>query len=80
MSLPAIENYDLLSIVLHWLVALLVFVLFVSGVWMVELDYYNLWYQLVPWWHRGLGVIAFILVCIRFVFRSFEHKPAPLAS
>lgn len=34
--------YGLLSIGMHWLVALAVFGLFGLGLWMVDLDYYSL--------------------------------------
>lgn len=74
------KNYDAISVVIHWLIALLVFALFFSGLWMVKLDYYSPWFQLAPWWHKGLGTLTFSLVSLRFVLRFFRAKPTALSS
>lgn len=71
-------GFGLVSIVLHWAVALLVFGLFGLGLWMVELSYYDTWYQLGPWWHKGLGVIMLFLVLIRLAWRWASPAPHPL--
>ncbi|MFT7235400.1 MAG: cytochrome b561 [Methylophagaceae bacterium] len=62
----------LATIFLHWIIAAAVIILFVSGIWMVSLDYYDPWYYQGPWWHKGIGILlsAFVLVqgvwqCIR---------------
>jgi cytochrome b561 len=52
------ERYGLISILLHWSVALLTIGLFVLGLWMVDLGYYDDWYYQAPWWHKGLGFIV----------------------
>ena len=38
------ERYGLISIGLHWLIAVAVTGLFVLGLWMVGLGYYHPWY------------------------------------
>ena len=71
-------RYDGLSIGLHWLIALLTIILFASGLWMVELDYYDKWYYTVPWWHKGIGFITAMLVVFRFIWQYFRHSPSPI--
>ena len=73
-------RYGLMSVVLHWLIALLTLTLFFVGVWMVELDYYDSWYQVAPWWHKGLGVLVLLLVVFRWCWQYFDAAPAELSS
>lgn len=80
MTVPTAEKYDFFRILLHWLTALLVIVLFISGIWMVGLTYYSPWYQLAPWWHKGIGVTTFCLVLFRFLMRCFQTAPSPLST
>ena len=73
-------RYGLVSVVLHWLIALLTLTLFVVGVWMVELDYYDSWYQQAPWWHKGLGVVVICLLVFRWCWQRFDTVPDELGS
>lgn len=66
--------YDIFSIALHWLVAIFVIGLFASGIWMVDLGYYDDWYYRAPWWHIGIGVITFILVLVRAVWSRYRPQ------
>lgn len=66
--------YDLFSIALHWLVAITVIALFASGIWMVDLGYYDDWYYRAPWWHIGIGIITFTLVVIRAIWSHFRPQ------
>ncbi len=72
------QQYGLLSKLLHWLSALAVFVLFASGYWMVELDYYSEWYQLVPHWHESLGILLLITTIFRLFWRRNAGKPSAI--
>ncbi len=74
------ENYGLIAILLHWLMAILVIVLLVSGVYMVGLGYYDPWYNTAPWWHKSLGLLVFILLIIKLYWRLTNIRPAPLKS
>jgi cytochrome b561 len=69
------QQYGLVSVVNHWLIAILTLGLFFLGIWMLDLDYYDSWYQLAPWWHKGLGVIVFALLLLRFIWAVFNNKP-----
>jgi len=56
-----IDKYPLLTRFLHWITALLVIMLFTSGWYMVELDYYSSWYQTLPELHYAGGVLLLLL-------------------
>jgi len=74
------ERYGLISKLMHWSVALLTIGLFILGIWMVELGYYDDWYYQAPWWHKGLGAIVFLLVLFRWLWNGFAGKPAAISS
>ena len=74
------DHFGMIAIVLHWSIALLTIALFFLGIWLVELDYYDSWFQLAPWWHKGLGVLILLLVLIRIVWRGLSIKPLLNAS
>ena len=73
-------TYGLLSIGMHWLVALLVFSLFGLGLWMVELDYYSSWRHTAPELHKGFGLCLLALMLLRLLWRFLSPPPAPLSS
>ena len=74
------KAYGLLSIGMHWLVALAVFGLFGLGLWMVELDYYSSWRHTAPELHKGIGLCLFALMLLRLLWRFVSPPPAPLSS
>ena len=74
------QGFGLVSIILHWLMALLIIGLFASGYYMVELDYYSKWYNVLPWWHIAVGVTTFLLLLLRIVWRWTNPRPAALSS
>ncbi len=78
-----ILKYSKLTRFLHWITALLVIALFVSGWYMVELDYYSNWYQTLPELHI-LGGVLLLLLWLLVLLRLFRtnknsfpqpHKP-----
>lgn len=80
MKTAVAKKFDLLSVVLHWSVALLVIGLFPLGLWMVDLGYYDDWYYRGPWWHTSLGVVVLALVVLRWLWSKYRNTPAPIAS
>lgn len=74
------ERYGLLSIVLHWGVALTVFGLFALGLWMVGLDYYDSWRKAGPDLHKSIGLTLFAVMVIRLAWRLISPPPPPLDS
>ncbi|MES9968660.1 MAG: cytochrome b [Candidatus Thiodiazotropha sp.] len=69
------ENYGLVAVLLHWLVALVIYGLFGLGLWMRDLGYYDPWYQLGPWWHKGIGVVLFAVLLLRLGWRYLSPRP-----
>lgn len=74
------STYGLVAALLHWTVAVAVIGLFVLGLWMTGLDYYDPWYKDAPNIHRSIGVLVFIAVAIRLAWRLLDPPPRPLRS
>jgi cytochrome b561 len=71
------SRYGLISIGLHWLVAMVVIGLFGLGLWMDSLDYYDAWYRKAPEIHKSIGVLLFMVMLGRTVWRHLSPGPAP---
>ena len=72
------SRYGLVSILLHWGVAMVFFGLFGLGLWMVGLDYYSGWYRRAPDLHKGIGILLFIVMCARLAWRWISPPPPAL--
>src|SRR5690606_30568132 len=70
------SRYNTISIVFHWLIALLVFGIFPLGVYMHELPFspQKLHYYS---WHKWTGVTIFFLALLRILWRITHQPPAP---
>lgn len=66
------------TILLHWVIAVLVILLFFVAIWMVELDYYDPWYHRAPWWHKSIGIFVMALLALRWLWQSFHDKSVSL--
>ncbi len=71
-------SYGLVSRFFHWLMAIIIIGLFSSGLYMVELSYYDDWYQAAPYLHKSVGVTLAIFLLLRVIWNVFQIKPAPL--
>lgn len=71
-------HYGAISISLHWLVAITVFGLFALGYWMVGLTYYSSWYKVAPDIHKSVGILLFMLMTVRLIWRVVSPPPAAL--
>lgn len=69
------DEYGLISIALHWSMAVLVVGLFVLGKYMVSLDYYHPLYLILPQWHLGLGLLTGVLLMVRLLWRWSNPLP-----
>ena len=74
------NQYGLVSVAIHWVVAVAVFALFGLGLWMTGLTYYSEWYRTAPALHKSMGVTVFALMFLRVLWRVLTPKPAPLSS
>lgn len=69
------QSYGLVAIALHWLFAVTVVGLFILGVWMTGLSYYDDWYKKGPDIHRSIGVLLFFTLLFRVFWRLTNVTP-----
>ena len=69
------QDYGVIAIVLHWLVALVVIGLFLLGVWMTGLTYYDDWYRRGPELHKSIGILLFFVMLARVAWRWTNITP-----
>lgn len=72
----SLSTYGLIAIFLHWLMALGVFFMFGLGLYMVELSYYDAWYKGSLDLHKSIGIVLFIVYCLRLLWRMVNLAPA----
>lgn len=71
------SGFGLVAIVFHWVGAILAVGLFISGLWMTGLSYYDEWYNRAPDLHRAFGVVLFVLLGLRLIWRLLNPTPLP---
>lgn len=74
------SRYGVISMLLHWLIAITVYGMFALGLWMVTLSYYDGWYHQAPEIHKSMGILLMLALVVRLVWRAISPVPAPLAS
>ena len=74
------DRFGLVSIILHWLLALAIFGLFGLGWYMVDLTYYDALYNTLPSMHKSLGILLAIVFGLSVIWRIINQKPQPLDS
>ena len=74
------DGYGAIAVVLHWGMAIAIGGTFALGLWMVELDYYDPWYERGPDLHRSIGVLIALTLVLRLVLRLTSPVPTPLPS
>ena len=62
-------------VLLHWVMAIIVVALYVLGDYMVDLDYYDPWYQSAPFWHKSFGLLLAMLLILRVISRLAYAAP-----
>lgn len=69
------SRYGWLSITLHWSMAAAIIGMFALGVWMRDLSYYDPWYKDAPAIHKSVGILLFLLLVIRVIWRNLNIRP-----
>ena len=69
------HNYGVVSISLHWLMAVVVVGLFALGYWMRGLSYYDEWYRLGPYIHKSVGILLAMTLLLRLFWRFSNSQP-----
>ncbi|MDZ7685830.1 MAG: cytochrome b [Gammaproteobacteria bacterium] len=74
------DRYGLVHVVIHWVMGIAVVGMFILGLWMVELDYYDPWYKKGPDLHRSIGVFILLVLVLRLIWKLTNPRPTPLPS
>ena len=72
------QSYGWVTVVMHWVVAVVIIGLFALGYWMVGLSYYDPWYKTGPDVHRSIGILLFIAMLARLAWRVLTPSPDPV--
>jgi len=72
--------YGLVSVLLHWSMAIALIGLFAAGLYMTDLTYYDSLYHVIPRWHKSIGLLMLGLLVLRWLWILFNPKPQPLAT
>jgi cytochrome b561 len=71
-------KFGLVSKSLHWIMAILLTGLFIIGLYMTGLDYYDPLYHSLPWWHKSFGLLVLFLLLLRVIWKLNSSAPKPL--
>ena len=69
------DRYGLISIFLHWVIALATIGLVALGAWMVGLTYYDSWYNRSLALHKAFGVLVLVFAVAKFGWRFADRHP-----
>ena len=72
------SQYGWVSISLHWSMAIALVGMYLLGDYMVELDYYHVWYHKAPALHKVIGIILGLVLVLRIVWNFAQARPAAL--
>lgn len=72
----SVDRYGLISKILHWSIALLIFGLVWLGWYMVDLGYFDRWYNRSLELHKALGMVVLALAFGRIVWVRVSPDPA----
>lgn len=75
-----VDVYNLTVRILHWIMAFSIIGMFVLGLWMVDLGYYDVWRKDAPEIHKSIGILLFILLIFRLAWRRLKGVPSSLSS
>lgn len=74
------SHYGLVSKLLHWTIAVLILGLVALGAYMVELSYFDKWYNQSLSLHKSLGLLVFALAGIYLAWKLFSPSPMGLTT
>lgn len=77
-SLNTPHSYGWVSILLHWVMALLFIGMYLLGDYMVDLDYYDPWYHRLPEIHKTTGILLVGVMLFRFAWNQMQSRPVAL--
>ena len=74
-----LSRFGLFSKLLHWTIALLILGLIWLGWYMVDLTYYDKWYNASLHYHKSLGILALALALFKIGWQWHTPAPGPVA-
>ena len=74
-----LSRFGLFSKLLHWSIALLILGLIWLGWYMVDLTYYDKWYNDSLHYHKSLGILALALALVKIGWQQYTPAPGPVA-
>lgn len=74
------EHYGLVSKILHWSIATLILGLVWLGAYMVELSYFDRWYNQSLSLHKSFGLLVFALAGGYFAWKIYSPSPGSPAT
>ncbi len=69
-------GFGIIAIVIHWVAAIIVIGQFSSGLYMLSLDYYHPAYNVLPHYHKSIGVLFALLLLFRIIWTLLNPRPA----
>lgn len=69
------DSYGVVTRLLHWAMAIAIVAMFALGLWMRELDYYSPYYQIAPDLHKSIGILLFVILAFRLLWRLVNPEP-----
>jgi len=73
------EHYGLVTILLHWLIAMVILGLFGLGLYMAELSYYDPLGNILPFVHISVGMLLVPVLIFGIIWKLINPGPTPLA-
>ena len=73
-----LSRFGLYSKLLHWLIAILILGLIWLGWYMVDLTYYDKWYNASLHYHKSLGILALALALVKIGWQWYTPAPGPV--
>jgi cytochrome b561 len=70
-----VDQFGLVTILLHWLMAIALIGLFVLGWYMVDLTYYDALYKTLPFVHKSIGIVFGLLLVFRLIWKVINVEP-----
>ncbi|MGR5117559.1 cytochrome b [Vibrio astriarenae] len=70
-----VNQYNVVSRILHWVSALVIIGMFAVGLWMVDLSYYSEWYRTAPHWHKSVGILIVATTLFRLLWNKVVKTP-----
>ncbi len=73
-----IDRFGLVTIVLHWVIALTIFGLFGLGWYMIDLSYYDPLGNMLPAIHKSIGILLILVFVFGVVWQIINLTPKPV--